>query len=305
MPEVRRPLRDLAGLLDDSTEPLARLVFRMAEAARTRDEDAALVAQEELAGKLLEIEQLADLLGRERVLLEVDSIARGEVELERFGVASGLAYAAGDELPRVRFAEAIRDILAREPRLATSAEAVSRVYTRQHGFALARSTRLEVTKRVQSFIRRSLEQGRTVRNAENFIRTLSRSFSRAYAETVYRTNVNTAFNAGRLRMVRDPAVARVAPALRFTATRDSSVRPNHLAADGLIADAGDPIWSVLSPPLGYNCRCALELVDRRTLARSGLLDETGRVRPARVPDGAYPDPRFKTEGRGRPDQPVY
>ena len=129
-------------------------------------------------------------------------------------------------------------------------------------------------------------------------------FTRAYSETVYRTNLTSAFAAGRFKQVESEEVRRVTPAFEFDAIDDAAVRPNHAAADGLIAAVNDPVWSRISPPLGHNCRCGLRLVDRFELKRRGLLRGFS-VTPYFPPNfrEAKPDDGF-TKG-GRPDGQIY
>lgn len=210
-------------------------------------------------------------------------------------------------MPRVAFDEAIEDLLEREPRLAADWEEVSAVYSREHAFALARSADQELTEAIQRAMGRLVRSGAPVEVGETVIRAEAvkrevLGFTRAYAETVYRTNVATAFSAGRWRALADPEVQIIIPALEYHATLDSSVRENHRAAHGLIMAVDDDRWSQFSPPMGYNCRCAAVPVDRDRLRRMRRLTPEGLVVRQRTPDGAHPDPGF---GGGRPDRVIY
>ncbi len=51
------------------------------------------------------------------------------------------------------------------------------------------------------------------------------------------------------------------PNLQFHTIGDSSVRDEHQQLDGLIAAVEDPIWSQLSPPLDWGCRCYVTQTD--------------------------------------------
>jgi SPP1 gp7 family putative phage head morphogenesis protein len=106
-------------------------------------------------------------------------------------------------------------------------------------------------------------------------------------ETIFRTNVQTAYTAGHWRSFEEQRNRR--PYLMWSAINDSRVRPSHLAMDGHIAPIDDPIWEVWHPPAGYNCRCAqISLTEQQARARG-----YGRQAPANI----RPDPGF--EG-GRP-----
>lgn len=189
-------------------------------------------------------------------------------------------------IPALPHLEAIRDLVSRQPVLARTAEKIARIYTEDHGFALARSASRVLTERIQTTIVGALRVGLKTPTATAIIRELG-DFERSYAETVFRTNVSTAYTNGLVEIAKDPAVADVVSGFRFSAVHDSDVRPNHLAADGVVAAANDPVWNTLRPPLGFNCRCALELVS--------AVDRGFRPLPrARVPVGAYPDPGFRS-----------
>lgn len=262
----------------------------------------------QMAGLLGQTMALSDLYGRRRLLLEMDWAVRHQ--RERF---AGLDYAPGspyfewqDETPVVphkTFDEAIENLVTREPRLARSASAVAELYATRHAFALARSTEQNLTEWVQDYINRSLREGRSVPDAAEAIAAAG-DFTNAYAETVYRTNVATAYSAGRFAQANDPDVAQVIGAFELETAGDADVRDNHAAAGGLLAAQNDPVWNVFAPPLGYRCRCNLRLVTVDELRSTGRLGADGRVKPYFPPSfhRAHPDPGF---GRGRPDIRVY
>lgn len=105
---------------------------------------------------------------------------------------------------------------------------------------------------------------------------------RGHIETVFRTNIQTAYSAGHWRSFREHQ-ARL-PYLMWSAINDSRVRPTHLEMDGHIAPVGDPIWDVWHPPAGYNCRCEQIAL---TAAQAEARGYGRQRRPA-----AQPDPGF-------------
>lgn len=272
----------------------------------------------DLASLIAETKAVADMVGRLDVIRSADRIVRaiGTRVVRSAGATappgappppgSATAPAAGGGefggLPRVAFHEAVADIIVREPRLAASAAEVAQAYGTEHAFALARSADLEITRRVQDAIAKALQVGSPLGDAAEVVAEVG-DFSRAYAETVVRTNVATAYSAGRFRQMADPAVRNVIGALRFTAVGDADTRHNHAAADGLIASPDDPVWQHLAPPLGFRCRCGLDFVDWIELRRRGMVLPDGTVRRAAIPAGAGPDRGF--DHRGRPDVALY
>lgn len=101
--------------------------------------------------------------------------------------------------------------------------------------------------------------------------------------TVFRTNVQTAYGAGRLRQIERPAVREAYPFVEFQTVGDARVRDAHKQLEGLVFRVGSPAMRRCSPPCGYNCRCSWGL---RTAE-----DVEGREITESVPPGAI-DPDF-------------
>lgn len=211
-------------------------------------------------------------------------------------------------LPPVVFEEAIQDLYDREP-YAREAGLIPRSIQdvwASHGFALAKSSSQEVTKKVQEVLGQVYRhtEYNTPRFGKEIIQEVvgrMEGWTDAYAENIFRTTGATVYTAGRFIQVSDPAVKKVIPAFQFSAVRDANVRDNHAAAHGLIASVDDPIWDRFSPPLGFNCRCDLVMVDVYDLKKWGFLDRQGQV-IRQVPPTfamAHPDPGFSPGGRRR------
>jgi SPP1 gp7 family putative phage head morphogenesis protein len=166
--------------------------------------------------------------------------------------AARFATQVVDVVPDVSFDEAIEDLVSREPRLAASSEELAKLYSTEHVFGAVRSIDENMTSRIQKALADVMQRGGSMDDAVAVFREVA-PWSRSYSETVYRTNLSTAYNAGRFEQASDPEVKDAIPALVFESMDDDRTRPNHKAADGLIAAADDPIWKRLHAPLGYNC----------------------------------------------------
>lgn len=261
LPTTTKPQGELETYLYRSTAALAALLLDLAAAYLNNDYDSVLEEREKLQAMIGDTMILADLLGRRRMLLEADAHrARNES-----GGTPWLLFANGAEeevspiLPEIPFQAAIEDLITREPRLAPSADAVQNVYRTRHAFAVMRATDLAVTRKVQSILKTSIQKGLSEPKTADLIEDLT-GWSRGYSQTVYRTNTNTAFNAGRFVQARDPDVSEVIGALKFVSANDEDTRPNHRAAHGLIASPSDPVWARVAPPLGYNAVLAGQIV---------------------------------------------
>ncbi|MEJ2435867.1 MAG: phage minor head protein, partial [Pseudolabrys sp.] len=267
------------------------------------DDRGRMNAMERVARTIGQTMTLADLFGRRRVWLEIDAAPVG-------GQPEFVHFEASPVVPHVPFSEAYDDLLRREPRLAENAAEVANLYETKHAFALARSADKELTSAVERFIAKTVQSGKPAPAAAQIIADMG-DWTRAYAGTVYRTNLNTAYTAGRFQQAQEPGVREILPAFERYSIHDSAVRQgrprdggeNHLAASGLVADTRDAVWRRAAPPSGYGCRCGVRLVPRVELRRRGLL-EGDRVLRYEPPGFAAfaPHPNF---GRNRPDFDVY
>lgn len=302
MSQVRAAVDELAEFLARSAESFAAAMARLARAAvgdSRYDSGAAIV---DLTDLISETMTLADLHGRRRALLEYDAVSHAAEAQSARPAAALAAFAASPIVPHVPFESAVQDLLTREPRLAQTWQEVAELYRTRHAFAAARSSSRIVTEKVQEAVARAMREGRTLATAEAAVAEVG-DWSRAYAETVYRTNVATAYSAGRIRQAFDPAIGNVMLAFELVGPRDRDAREHHAAGVGLIAGKTDPVWDFAATPLGYGCRHQMRLVSKYELERLGLLGPDGTV-TRRVPAGFskfHPDPGFG----GRPDLAMY
>ena len=88
-------------------------------------------------------------------------------------------------------------------------------------------------------------------------------------ETIYRTNMQSAFNAGKYQGYMENIDSR--PYWMYDAVNDSRTRPAHSAMDGLVYRYDDPFWATFYPPNGYNCRCSVIALSEDDVARQGRI----------------------------------
>ncbi len=285
---------DELDVIHDAENPKMRdALGRLVVASLREDGDAIERAESALARSIADAQSLADLYGRRRLVLQL--------------AASGARLFAAPSLTdvfvgRVPFTEAVESVLSRYPVVARGWREARDAY-QSGSYALARSSHEVVTKHIRGVIANAIGGGRPRdRVIDDIVEALGQrrygepmaSHVSAYADTVYRTNTTTAYAEGRFKQARDPEVAPFVGAFRYDATLDADVRPNHRAADGFVAAVNDPVWNVLRPPLGYNCRCALGIVTTAQAKRAGVIDADGSVVfTSALPRGAGPDTGFK------------
>lgn len=91
--------------------------------------------------------------------------------------------------------------------------------------------------------------------------------------TIYQTNVQTAYMAGRYQ--RYLANVENRPYWRYVAILDGRTRPAHRALHGKVFRWDDPIWQVIWPPNGWGCRCRVQALTEAEFRRLGVPLEDG------------------------------
>lgn len=87
-------------------------------------------------------------------------------------------------------------------------------------------------------------------------------------QTIYRTNMQTAYAAGAWAQMQEQA--EVAPFLLYDAIDDHRTRPEHAAWDGQVHAIDSPFWKAHYPPNGWNCRCGVIQLSGDDLAAMGM-----------------------------------
>lgn len=87
-------------------------------------------------------------------------------------------------------------------------------------------------------------------------------------ETIYRTNLQSSFMAGRWHRFMENVANR--PFGQYLTIDDDKVRPAHAVLHGRVFRLDDPIWKTCWPPNGYRCRCRVRALSQRDLERKGL-----------------------------------
>lgn len=163
-------------------------------------------------------------------------------------------------------------------------------------FTVAKAMTQDVLESIRAELERSLETGETFatfrKNLEPRLRTLGwwgrqaalspagelvniETGSVRRLETIFRTNVQTAYQVGRWKGFE--AAQATHPYLQYIAVMDGSTRPSHAALHLKVFRHGDPILRYIGTPNGFNCRCRFRALSLADMQRKGLaLSESGQ-----------------------------
>lgn len=179
---------------------------------------------------------------------------------------------------------------------------------RRTAFTVARIGSIDALRRVQTALAENLQSGGTLKDfAREVEATVDTSaLGSGQLETVYRTQTAAAYSAGQRAILADPLVGDAFPYVEWSATHDSRVRPDHLEMEKhgqggtAVYRTDDPIWDVLYPPAGYNCRCVLIPLSIADAAAKGSPEAKAWLasgEPPVIPDyAALPYPITPPEG---------
>lgn len=252
----------------------ADLAKRLGEWAAQATSDEAL-EQSHIAGSIYEAAVHADMGGQLFVR---------QVEVPESGEQSrSLAAGVVDPFLRLPFDDALAYFLAKRIITPEQFRQLSDA-ARNRAFTATRLASDALVQRCRDLLAESIASGDGLREFRRGMLDGSLSLgiepaSPAYLENVYRTNVASAYGAGRYRQITSDAVRAARPFVEYRATRDSRTRPHHAELHGAIFSQDDPDWHRYAPPNGYQCRCTMvarraEDIDPARIVRAADIEWT-------------------------------
>jgi len=150
---------------------------------------------------------------------------------------------------------------------------------RRRAVTVANATTNEVVRTVQRELVRQVSKGADLREFANTVVPRLEAagwtpLNDSHAENVLRTNVASAYNAGRARQMTQPTVLRFRGYWQIVTVNDGPPRQRatHQAVHLVVLRADDPFWLEAYPPFGYQCRCRVRSLSNSVgepLARLG------------------------------------
>ena len=130
-------------------------------------------------------------------------------------------------------------------------------YARQKYFWIKKVTDVNVTEKIFKQMSNTLENGGTFKewkkDVDNILSQSGLALNEGYLKTVFRTNMNHAYNAG-IYMKMDKYKERY-PYYQYCGTLDGREQEHTRELNGKIFKIGTPEADKYFPPNGFNCRC--------------------------------------------------
>lgn len=130
-------------------------------------------------------------------------------------------------------------------------------YARQKYFWIKKVTDVNVTEKIFKQMSNTLENGQTFKewkkDVDNILSQSGLTLNEGYLKTVFRTNMNHAYNAG-IYMKMDKYKERY-PYYQYCGTLDGREQEHTRELNGKIFKIGTPEADKYFPPNGFNCRC--------------------------------------------------
>ena len=214
-------------------------------------------------------------------LLGMDHADSG-IEFEDIGeiIPEALSFEEAEKLFLMRIPMTKKEWEELEPKL------------RFRAFVVGRLTELDAIESVRVRVLKALKEGKTLQEfwqETGKDELLKRAgFHRSnpwYWETVFRTNIQSAYNAGRAYQFRKAPPTYY----EFVGITDARQTPTCRARSGIIRPSNDPFWITNWPPLHFNCRSTVRAVHKEEYEGLGL-KVTGEL-PQDIPPkgfGVYP-----------------
>lgn len=141
-------------------------------------------------------------------------------------------------------------------------------------FTIAGVTELDVVSSVYEAVGRAIEDGTTLEDFRKAVGDLLETEwggpNPSRLETIFRTNVQSAYSAGRYIQNNRPEVRATHPYSRFSAILDDRTTDICESLDGTVLPSDDPFWSSHQPPLHFNCRSDITAISPEEAAESGI-----------------------------------
>ena len=167
---------------------------------------------------------------------------------------------------------------------------------KRRAFTVSGLAQLDLVTQVHEAIAKALEQGTTL---ADFKRSVGQGLTKAWhgsvdapaqrMETIFRTNVQQSYSAGRYRQMTAPSIASRRPYFLLDTTGDARQSPicHALSNPPIVLPQTHPFWDTHVPPLHFRCRSSLRALRSGQAQAMGITEDAPGV-PATAGFGFRP-----------------
>jgi len=153
-------------------------------------------------------------------------------------------------------------------------------------FTVAKVAQLSALAQIKKDMAASVAQGKSWQQfKKDYLESGNPPLSERHLKTVYQTNMQAAFMAGRHAAALEATETH--PYWLYLAEMDAYTREKHAALDMRAFRHDDPIWASIVPPNGYNCRCRFIALSEDGLKEWGVTPEKGQSADKQAADKGF------------------
>lgn len=157
---------------------------------------------------------------------------------------------------------------------------------RAQAFTVSGVANLDVIQQVFTALDKAIEKGTGFAKFQKDVQaSLEAAWGRSdrvtgwRVENIWRTNVQSAYAAGRYEQQTDPDLLEVRPFWLYDALIDGQTSSICRGFNGTLLSATDPFWKTSYPPNHFSCRSAVKTLTERQAARLGGATKVPTTRP--------------------------
>lgn len=194
----------------------------------------------------------------------------------------------------LEFREAVESFRRRVPMTRAEWEALVAA-ARERAFMVSNVAQVDVIQQVFDAVASAITNGDTL---EDFKRTVGPALEASWSgtvanpaarlETIFRTNVQTAYAAGHAEQRDNPVIKRRRPFNQYRAINDARTSAICRPLNGVVRAADDPWWADNSPPRHFNCRCRIVPLTEAQAQAAGVTASLDGLPPAQSGFGTKP-----------------
>lgn len=200
------------------------------------------------------------------------STLQGRIDIvEQNKLSTVKEFAEAVNMFDIPYDDAIKYIQDKYPILYDDIDEITDEVTQKY-FWVKESTSLELTKKIQKSLLTLLKNGGTFKewkdNYDTNFKNMGLESSGSYTETIYRTNLQSAYAAGRYQQ--QDSQKELFPYWQYVSIIDDVTTDICTELNGKTYRASDPVWNSIYPPNHYNERSSVIALNNEDVAEMNI-----------------------------------